>query len=150
MPDTESNKETVPKFSLAELIEFIKDSAGNYLIAKAELTSIEAKEAGEVMAERIGLFIKVAFVGFFTYILMLVALIGIGTKLLEGTMAPIEEHIGTWPIVALILLILHLLLLFIFIDKLKSSSRIELFKISKEELQKDKQWIQQIASRTEK
>lgn len=149
MLDPETKADNKPAFSWTELLQFLKDSSGNYLCAKAELTGIEAKQAAEVLAQRVALFIKLAFVGFFAYAFFWVAVIGIASKLLEGKLATIEEHIGTWPVAVLLCFILHLLLVFIFIDKVKSSNMIELFKFSKEELKKDKLWIQQMSSRDE-
>ncbi|WP_018969264.1 phage holin family protein [Rubritalea marina] len=149
MPDSEVTEDTPVKFSLKELIQFLKESSGNYLSAKSELASIEAKEAAEIMAHRVGLFIKLAFIGFFTYALFIAGLIGVVTKLLEGKLANVEQYVGTWPVAVFLVLLVHLLGLFILLDKVKSSQKKELFKYSKEELEKDKLWIQQMASKEE-
>ncbi len=144
-----SDPDNKPTFAWTEILQFLKNSSSNYLSAKAELTGIEAKQAAEILAQRIGLFIKLAFFGFFAYAFFWISVIGIASKLLEGKLPTIEEHIGTWPIVILMCFVLHLLLVFIFIDKVKSHNMIELFKFSKEELTKDKLWIQQMSSRDE-
>lgn len=145
-------QEPAPDFreiKVTDTIAFLKESGGDYLKAKIELASIEAKEAAEVTARKVAAGIKLAFFAFFAYLLLLATLVGAGTQLLEGKINILEQHIGTWPVVTLGLFIVHLLLVVVFIDKLKAKSNEVLFAITKAELEKDKQWLQQLKANNE-
>ncbi|MFC4994006.1 phage holin family protein [Rubritalea tangerina] len=144
--------DTPPKheFTLKDTLEYLKDSGADYMRAKAELASIEAKEAAEESAKRAAIGAKLAFAGLFSYILLLVTLIGACTNLLEGKMMVIgEQHIGTWPIVTFGFFLIHLLCVFIFLDKLKTASKKVLFEHTVAELEKDKKWLEQIKANNE-
>ncbi len=132
------------EFTIKDTLDYLKESGSDYLRAKAELASIEAKEAANEGVKRATLAGLLAFVSLFSYILLLATLIGVGTKLLEGKLSSVEECVGTWPIVTFGLLLLHLLFVFIFLDKLKTASKKVLFSHTKAEIEKDKQWLQQI------
>lgn len=138
------------EFTIKDTLDYLKESGSDYLRAKVELASIEAKEAASLGVKRAALVAQLAFVGLFSYILLLATLIGVGAKLLEGELSVIEGYVGTWPIVTFGLLLLHLLFVFIFLDKLKTASKKALFTHSKAELEKDKQWLQQIKPNKEK
>lgn len=145
-----SNPEPSPEeraFSIKDTIDYLKDSSGEYLKAKAELASIEVKEATDEGIKRASLGAILAFFGLFSYILLLATLVGVGSKLLEGKLSSIEQHVGTWPIVTFGLLIIHLLVVFIFLDKLKTAGKKALFTHTKAELEKDKLWLQQLKSK---
>ncbi|MFC5051493.1 phage holin family protein [Rubritalea spongiae] len=132
--------------SMKDTINYIKDEGGAYFKTKVELASIEAKEAAEITAKKAKFGGILVFFALFSYILLLVSLIGAFTKLLEGKVHTVEQYIGTWPIVTFGFLILHLLVVFIFLDKLKNVEKVTLFKHTLAELEKDKQWLQQIKS----
>lgn len=135
-------------FTIKDTIEYLKDSGGDYIKAKAELASIEVKEATDEGIKRASLGAILAFFGLFSYVLLLATLVGVGSKLLEGNLTSLEQHIGTWPIVTLGLLIIHLLFVFIFLDKLKTAGKKTLFTHTKAELEKDKLWLQQLKSKS--
>lgn len=136
-------------FSIKDTIAYIKDEGGEYVRTKVELASLEAKEAGEITAKKATYGGVLVFFGLFSYILLLVTLIGAITKLLEGKIQVVEQYVGTWPIVTFGFLIIHLLVVFIYLDKLKSVGKVTLFKHTLAELEKDKQWLQQIKSSKE-
>ena len=137
------------EFTIKDTLDYLKESGSDYLRAKAELASIEAKEAANEAVTRATLGAKLAFVAFFSHILLLATLIGVGCKLLEGKMSGVEEIVGTWPIVTFGFFLVHLLFVFIFLDKLKTASKKLLFSHTKAEIEKDKQWLQQIKTNTE-
>ncbi len=132
------------EFTIKDTLDYLKESGSDYLRAKAELANIEAKEAANEGIKRATLGALLAFVGLFSYILLLATLIGVGSELLEGKLSSVEEIFGTWPIVTFGLFLVHLLFVFIFLDKLKTASKYVLFSHTKAEIEKDKQWLQQI------
>ena len=136
-------------FSIKDTVAYIKEEGAEYVKTKVELASIEAKEAAEITTRKAIAAGILAFFGILSYLLLIVSLIGACTKMLEGKMHNIEQHIGTWPIVTFGFFILHLLLVFIFLDKLKNAGKTPLFQHTLAELQKDKQWLQQIKSSNE-
>jgi uncharacterized membrane protein YqjE len=137
------------EFTIKDTLDYLRESGSDYLRAKAELASIEAKEATNEAIKRATLGGLLAFVGIFSYILLLATLVGVGSELLEGKMSGLEKFVGTWPIVTFGLFLVHLLFVFIFLDKLKTSSKKVLFSHTKAEIEKDKQWLQQIKTNTE-
>ncbi len=133
--------------SIKDTLEYLKESGGDYIKAKAELASLEAKEAADEGVKRALTGAILAFVALFSYILFLVTLTGVCSKLLEGKLKVVEQYVGIWPIVTFGLFLLHLLFVFIFLGKLKTLSKKALFTHTKAELEKDKQWLQQIKSK---
>lgn len=128
---------------------FLKDSGVDYIKVKAELAGIEAKEAAQYGAKKATTGAIAAFFGFIAYLLLLATLIGAGSHYLEGKVPQAEKYIGTWPLVALALMIIHGLVAFIYVDKLKRKTNKEFFTLTKAELQKDKLWLQEMKSNSE-
>ena len=132
------------EFTIKDTLDYLTESGSDYLRAKTELASIEAKEAANEGVKRAILGALLVFVGLFTYILLPATLIGVCSELLEGTLSNLEKFVGTWPIVTFGFFLVHLLFVFIFLDKLKTSSKKVLFPHTKAEIEKDKKWLQQI------
>lgn len=128
---------------------FLKDSGVDYLKVKAELAALEAKEAAQHGAKKAATGAIAAFFGFIAYLLFLATLIGAGSHYLEGKMPMAEKYVGTWPLVALVLVIIHAFVAFIYVDKLKRKTNKEFFTLTKAELQKDKLWLQEMKSNSE-
>ncbi|MEO1857243.1 MAG: phage holin family protein [Rubritalea sp.] len=131
-------------FTIKDTLDYLKESGSDYLRAKTELASIEAKEAANEAVKRAILGASLAFFGLFSYILLLTTLVGIFSELLEGKLSNLEQYVDTWPVVTFGFFLVHLLFVFIFLDKLKTTSKKTLFAHTKAEIEKDKQWLQQI------
>ncbi|MGJ8673419.1 phage holin family protein [Rubritalea sp.] len=136
-------------FSIKDTVNYLKEEGGAYVKTKVELASIEAKEAAEIAVKKASIGGVLAFFALFSYILLLVSLIGACSRLLEGKMHTVEQYVGTWPLVTFGFFIIHLLCVFIFLDKLKNVGKIVPFQHTLAELEKDKQWLQQIKSSKE-
>jgi len=134
---------------IKDTVSFIAQSSADYLKVKAELASIEAKEASSILGQKAAAGSKAAFFGIFAYLLLIVTLIGAGSNLLKGRLPQIEEYIGTWPIITTALFIIHILGAVIFIDKIKKLGSQPLFQLTKNELEKDKQWLQEMKNNKE-
>lgn len=143
MPPNQTDQDQA-HIDIGDTVSFLAQSGGTYVKAKAELAAIEAKEAASQMGAKAAAGAKAAFFGVFAYIMLMATLIGVGTQLLQGHIPQLEEHVGTWPIVTTILFLLHIIIAVIFIDKLKKAGNTPLFTLTKSELEKDKQWLQEM------
>ena len=135
-------------FTIKDTLTYLKESGSEFVKAKAELAALEAKEAASdgIKTAINGAILLV--LALFSYILLLASIVGVGAKLLEGNLPAVEQHIGTWPIITLALLLLHLLGVFIFLDKIKSAGKKAFFTLTKAELEKDKLWLQELKSKS--
>ncbi|SHJ82090.1 Putative Holin-X, holin superfamily III [Rubritalea squalenifaciens DSM 18772] len=145
-PETQNKQDTI---SIKDTVMFLKDSGVDYLKVKAELASLEAKEAAQYGVRKATIGAIGAFFGFIAYLLLLATVIGAGSHYLEGKVPQAEKYIGTWPLVALALLIIHALVAFICLDKLKRKTNQEFFTLTKAEIEKDKLWLQEMKSNSE-
>lgn len=148
-PDTSPDEREI---TIKDTLNYLKEAGGDYMKSKAELAALEAKEAASEGVNKAVKAVLLIFFALFSYILLLATAIGVGSKLLAGKisfLATVEQHIGTWPIVSFALLLIHLLFVFIFLDKLKNSNKKDLFTHTKAELEKDKLWLQQIKAKNE-
>ncbi len=128
--------------SLKESLSFFKETAGDYFAARSELLSLEAKEAGEVMRRKLSLLIVLALAGCFGYVLFWTLVIGVGSVLLSGKLGALSELHIEWMVMAAIVLILHIVVVLVVLMNLKEK-RAPLFSMSKAELRKDKQWLEE-------
>lgn len=135
-------------FTVKDTLNYLKESGSEFVKAKAELAALEAKEAASEGVKKAINGVILLVLALFSYILLLASIIGAGSAILKGNLPAIEQHIGTWPIITLALLLLHLLGVFIFLDKLKNASKQAFFTLTKAELEKDKLWLQELKSKS--
>lgn len=128
--------------SLKESLSFFKETAGEYISARKELLALEAQEAGEVVKRKLTLLAAFAVAAFFAYGLFLMVLVGIGSILLKGRLGAISEANAEWLIMAALLLVLHIFAIMLLLMRLKEKGE-SLFPMSKAELNKDKQWLEE-------
>lgn len=133
-------------FTIKDTLHYLKSSSSEYVQAKLQLAAIEAKEAANAGVKTAVNAVILLVLALFSYALLLASIIGAGAKLLEGKIPALEQHIGTWPIITLALMLLHLLFVFVFLDKLKSAGKKAFFTHTKAEIEKDKLWLQQLKS----
>lgn len=145
--DTPPNDNT--ELDIKDTVSYLAQSGASYLKTKAELAAIEAKEAAAEIGQKASAGSKAAFFGIFAYALLIATIIGAGTRLIEGKIPQLEQYIGTWPIITAALFFLHIIIAVIFIDKLKKSGNNPLFPLTKSELEKDKQWLQEMKHNSE-
>lgn len=137
------------ELDIKDTVSYLAQSGASYLKTKAELAAIEAQEAAAEIGKKAAAGSKAAFFGIFAYTLLIATLIGAGSNLLQGKIPQIEKYIGTWPIITGALFILHIIAAVIFIDKLRKAGKQPLFSLTKSELEKDKQWLQEMKHNSE-
>lgn len=135
--------------TLSDTLAYLKDSGSDYLKAKAELAAIETKEAITHVSQKLSYGITIACFALFGYALLLATIIGAVSTWLEGKVEGLEKYVGTWPIVTFGLFLLHLLLVVIFLDKIKTKAHNACFAQTKAELKKDQLWLQQMKQNKE-
>ncbi len=129
-----------------DAISSLKNSSLDYLQSKSELAVIEAKEAAEITKKKISLGVVTGFFALFTYTLFLILAHSILLKFtasylaLLGKYIPLDNH----QLILLSFLIIHLIILLRCVSKLNKNSPVELFALTKSEIQKDKQWLKQM------
>lgn len=145
MSDYFYEEEPQEELSLRDAIQILKGSAGDYFAARKELLQIESKEASEFLMKKIAIVIALTVVGLFTYFLFWLAVITAGAKILKDAVGneKVITVTGTWPIVGAVVVVLHICALFILVKKLKKKADFELFQMTKSELNRDKQWLEE-------
>lgn len=133
-------------FTIKDTLNYLKTSSSEYVQAKLQLAAIEAKEAANAGVKTAINAAILLVLALFSYMLLLASIIGAGSHLIKEKAPTLEQYIGTWPIITLGLLLLHILLVFIFVDKLKNAGKKAFFSHTKAELEKDKLWLQQLKS----
>lgn len=119
-----------------------------HLKARAELLSLEVREAGEFIARK-GLFgIAAALLLFFAYALLLAAGVALAGQWIESAWPDACAGRG-WAVAAIALALLHVLLAFLLVTRLKRKPAQPLFGYTKAEFRKDRQWLQKNHSRSE-
>ena len=114
-------------------------SAGRYLHARAELLSIEGREAVSLVGKRlISGIIAGCFIGL-GYLLILVTAIALGGHYLAQNQ---EGMLANWMGASLIAAVIHLFLGLIFLSKARQKNKAPLFEYTRAEWEKDQQWIQ--------
>lgn len=132
-----------PSLSLREAIGLLKGSAGEYFSARKELIQIEAKEASYFVTQKILIAIVAAVMGLFTYGLFWLVVISIGAFWIHGKLGSQLDYLAEWAIVGGAVLAFHVIVLLILVKKLKEKAGFELFAMTKSELKKDKEWLEE-------
>lgn len=130
--------------SIVETVQSLKSSSMGYLASKAELASIEAKEAATHAKKKISLGLTTAFFAFFTYALFLILSYGVISHYLSSHLEAYAEYLPVPYLIVLGMFLFHLLILFIYLIRLSKKPKEEWFAVTKSELQKDKQWLQEM------
>jgi len=124
----------------------LKDSSLEYLQAKAELATIEAKEASGYAKKKLFLGLFTIVVGVFTHAILLILIHGIilasPPKTLEHLSSSINLNNSNF--ILLVMLLLHFTFFIFLVVKLSKKPEEELFSLTKSEFQKDKQWLAEI------
>ncbi len=125
----------------AESCESMPKGISDFIAARIELASIEAKEAAEFAAKKAAHGVILAVCAFFTWSLFLAGL--------TGTLAPVADRglegnidgLPGWAAVLFILATLHGIGALIFLGQLKKKPSTPFFDLSLKEIQNDKQWL---------
>jgi len=104
----------------------------DFIAARVELASIEAKEASEYAASKVTASISLAICGFFTWALLLAGFTGILAPMIDQAIGDPMGCIPSWAAV---------LLGYVFLGQLKKKPKSPLFELSRKEIEHDKQWL---------
>jgi|GEM_PF-1036702 len=125
----------------ADTMNNLPKDISDFISARVELASIEAKEAAEFAASKATHGIILAVCAFFTWSLFLGGLTGllapVASRWLEGKI----DGLPGWAAVLFALAVLHGLGALIFLGQLKKKPSTPLFELSRKEIEHDKQWL---------
>lgn len=113
----------------------------DFLSARIELASIEASEAAEYAARQTAHGISVALCAFFTWTLLLAGLTGILAPFADQWLHGKLDNIPGWAAILIVLSGLHALAALLFFGQLKKKPATRLFDLTRNEFQRDKQWL---------
>ena len=113
----------------------------DFIAARVELASIEAKEASQYAASKVAAGISLAICGFFTWALLLVGVTGILAPMLDQAIGDQMSGVPGWAAVLLGFAILHGIGAYVFLGQLKKKPGAPLFELSRKEIEHDKQWL---------
>lgn len=117
-----------------------------HLKARAELLSIETREAGSFVARKGLLGLAALVLVFFAYALLLAAAVSLCGQWLEHAWPGACRGRG-WQFAAIAAALLHLLLAFLLVTRLKRKPVHPFFEYTRAEFRKDRQWLQKNHSR---
>jgi len=124
----------------AEVSSFLRETSA-YLQLRSQLFSIEAKEAGQVYRKKTFFLFTGGILLFFSYSLLLAALIGMSAALLN---ADSKLTFSGWIGASLIFSFIHFILgLFLFQKGRKYGAGQAFFEYTRNELQKEQEWVKQ-------
>lgn len=113
----------------------------DFIAARVELASIEAKEASEYATSKVTAGISLAICGFFTWALLLAGFTGIFAPMVDQAIGDQMGSIPGWATVLLGFAILHGIGAYVFLGQLKKKPKSPLFELSRKEIEHDKQWL---------
>lgn len=124
---------------LKEELASLTNSLKSYLGARAELLSIEAKEAAGILGKKAGLGGLTAFLLIFGYLLLLIFGVGV---IGQGLNPHATIDLKSWVGAALVLAVIHLMtcILLIILQK-RTKISTELFEVTRAEFKKDQEWL---------
>ena len=119
----------------------IKTELSQFLAARAELASIEVKEAAGFAAQKTILAVIISACLFFTWVIILAAATGVLAPMADRLLVEKCDWLPGWAAVLFIFALLHLKVAGICVFFLKKKPNSPLFELSLQEIQKDKQWL---------
>lgn len=128
-PESTESSESIPK------------GISDFISARIELASIEAKEAAEFAAKKATHGVILAICAFFTWSLFLAGLTGILAPVADRWLEGNVDGLPGWAAVLFILALLHGIGALIFLGQLKKKPSSPFFELSLKEIQNDKQWL---------
>ena len=86
-PDTPQDESD---FTIKDTLNYLKESGSEFVKAKAELAALEAKEAASEGIKKAIYGAILLVLALFSYILLLVSIVGAGATLLEGKLPSLD------------------------------------------------------------
>ncbi|MBK1831443.1 phage holin family protein [Verrucomicrobiaceae bacterium R5-34] len=119
----------------------LKQALSGFFAARVELASIEAKEAAGFVSQKIVHAVIMAACGFFIWCLVLAGITGVLAPIVGGWLADSVAWLPGWCAVLFGLALLHAIVALICLMRLKKKPSEELFGLTRQELENDKQWL---------
>ena len=118
----------------------IKNAVSEFVAARIELATIEAKEAAEFTIRKAISAVACAFCVFCVWMLLLAGLTGLLSGWAEKLMADQLPNTPGWAMVAFALALLHGIAAIVLVIILKKKPVTPLFELTRQEIQNDKAW----------
>ncbi|MBK1790217.1 phage holin family protein [Persicirhabdus sediminis] len=144
-PEEEPQAPTGPSLDdlgLSQSAKAFSQTFSTFIKHRAELTKLEAQEAAQFTAIKLAAGVGLALLALFTWMLIVAGLTGIIAGVLTPMMPGFAEKFGTWPLALFILALVHAIGAFICYRQLKKSPEAPFFELTKQEIEKDKAWLQ--------
>ncbi len=119
----------------------LKTTLAEFLSARVELASIEAKEAASFAARKTIYGVILGICLFFAWSLTLAAITGILAPIATGWIDGQISWLPGWAAVLIGLAVIHGFFALIFLLCLKKKASSPLFELSRQEIENDKQWL---------
>jgi len=120
----------------------VTHTLSDFIGARVELASIEAKEAISYTGKKVVQGVALALSAFFLWSLILAATIGVLAPLADQWLDNKAEWLPGWSAIAIVLAIIHLLVAAVCFCKLRHKPVTPLFELSRKEIENDKLWLQ--------
>ena len=119
----------------------MKQAVSSFLAARMELASIEAKEAAEIGTRKILFVLGTVTSALLGWLLLLASLTVVFGIFVDQWFARGVSWLSGYAVILFIFASLHFLVAAICLQIFKKKSRVTLFELTREEIQKDKQWL---------
>jgi len=121
----------------------MKEALSNFIAARLELASIEAKEAAGLLGKKALYGVVLAISAFFCWALLLAGITGVVAPHASEWLAGKADWLPGWAAVILALGILHAIVAVICLCCLRKKPTTPLFELSRKEIENDKEWLKQ-------
>ena len=119
----------------------MKRAVSEFVSARIELATIEAKEAAEFAVRKVISAIACAFCVFCLWMLILASLTGLLANWAETQFADLLPNAPGWAIIALALAAIHGIAAIVLVITLKKKPAAPLFELTRQEIENDKAWV---------
>lgn len=128
--DNDGKERAIP--GLGDEISALKAATSRYANARLKLLQIEASEAGSELGQAVGKLIAAGFFGVIFYLVAIAGVLGLAER----------YRPGSWPIAALIVAVVHLLIaLILALSGRRGLNNPHRFSETRRQLELDRQWL---------
>ena len=139
--DTDPSPEE-PEAGPAKAPTNITSALPDFLAARIELASIEAKEAASFTGKKIVCGLALGIVILLVWCLLLAGITGILGPVADQWLAGKADWLPGWAAVMIALALIHGTMALILLSALRKAPVTPLFELSRREIENDKQWLQ--------
>ncbi|MGB1873842.1 MAG: phage holin family protein [Akkermansiaceae bacterium] len=125
----------------AEHPEHMTSALAQFLTARVELASIEAKEAASHASKKVAYGVALAISAFFVWSLLLSGVTGILAPIADQWLSDKADWLPGWAAIVLALAMIHGIVALVCFLKLRRPPATPLFELSRKEIENDKIWL---------